>query len=216
MMLQQILLFLRGQFELINIGLILVALYLLHLEFPPAQGMVVVLCCALSFFYLASGVLVLTDKGNIEKVMRIIWFIGMWAIAIAVLGMMARLLFWESNEILLMVAGAGVLASFAFIVLNRMGLDERVKDAYVMEMRPLMRRLIPAAAIGAMLFFSNYPTLYRVFGEYRHDSDYIELLSNKLNHPSNMNFRDDWEVYHDSLRIEKRARFERFKNQQSE
>ncbi|MFT7588706.1 MAG: hypothetical protein ACI959_000918 [Limisphaerales bacterium] len=200
--------FFKKYFEIINLGLVLLAFYLLHIQFPPAQGMVVILCATLAFFYLGSGILVLLDKNNVEKVMRIIWFTGLWAVAIAVMGIMSRLLFWESNEIFMMVAGAGCLASFAFIILNRMGLDDRIKLAYTREMWPLVRRLVPAMAIGLMLYFSSYPTLYRIFGEYRHDRNYIELISEKLTNPSNQNIKKEWLNYHDSLKMERAIKYE--------
>ena len=52
----------------------------LYLQYDPALGMVVVLFSTLAFFYLASGVLVLLDRANVERVMRLTWFLGMWGL----------------------------------------------------------------------------------------------------------------------------------------
>ena len=74
----------------------------LYLQYDPALGMVVVLFSTLAFFYLASGVLVLLDRANVERVMRLTWFLGMWGLSLLVIGMMSRLLFWESARMAIM------------------------------------------------------------------------------------------------------------------
>lgn len=138
--------------ESIAIFLAIAAFAALTYGWPPAEGLMVITGCGLAFYYLASGVLVLMDRANIEKLMRVVWFLGLWAVAMVVLGAMARVLDWSSDTMLLLAGGGGCLAAGLFAWLNRQGLQPEVRDAYDLEMKPLARRLFAGLAV-AVLFW---------------------------------------------------------------
>lgn len=123
------------------------------LGWPSAEGLIVITASALAFYYLASGVLVLLDKVNVERIMRIMWFLGMWALAMVVLGAMATVLRWPVADTFLMCGAGGTMATVGFTWLNRQGMDTSIRDAYDTEIRPLARRLLGGSAVAAMFWF---------------------------------------------------------------
>ena len=171
----------------------------LYLQYDPALGMVVVLFSTLAFFYLASGVLVLLDRANVERVMRLTWFLGMWGLSLLVIGMMSRLLFWESARMAIMAGGATVAAVLGFSLLNRMGLKGELRSAYDLENKPLMRRLAAGLLFGAAFLFSPDRALYQTFGPYRDDPEYVNLLMNHLADTDDHEAEAAWKSRHAEL-----------------
>ncbi len=165
----------------------------LYVGFAPAQGMTVVLFCTLALYYLASGVLVLLDRQNIEKVMRLIWFLGLWGLSLLVLGAMSKLLFWTSAPMTLLAGGASALAVCAFLLLNRMGLSGELLQAFIRENRPLLRRLVIGLMLSSALYFSSNRVLYSYFGSNRDDPEYVQVLMDYLDHPDDKRAKERWE-----------------------
>ncbi len=188
----RILQFLEKRMEwLAMLGCVL-ALLALARNYPPSRGVTVVLFCTLAFFYLASGVLVLLDRQNVERVMRLTWFLGLWGLSLVAIGAMSRVLFWESARIALMAGGATVAAVVGFALLNRMGLNGEIRTAYDREIRPLLIRLIAGLALGAALFFSPDRSLYHTFGPYRNDPAYVNTLLEHLADPGDPKAEQAW------------------------
>jgi hypothetical protein len=139
--------------ETIAVALAIGAFAALTAGWPSAEGLVVLTGAALAFYYLASGVLVLLDRARVERLMRLVWFLGLWAVAMVVLGAMARVLDWPSAEGLLLTGAAGCVAAAGFGWLNRQGLDDELRAAYDAEMMPLGRRLFGALAVAGLFWF---------------------------------------------------------------
>jgi hypothetical protein len=133
--------------ESIAIFLAIAAFAALTYGWPSAEGLVVITGCGLAFYYMAM------DRANVEKLMRVVWFMGLWALAMVVLGAMARVLDWSSDTMLLLAGGGGCIAAGLFAYLNRQGLDPEVRDAYDLEMKPLARRLFGGLAVAALFWF---------------------------------------------------------------
>ena len=62
----------------------------------------------LAFYYLASGVLVFLDRHRILRTIRLIYLIGLWAVSMAVIGIMARIHLIRMNEELLYISCAAL------------------------------------------------------------------------------------------------------------
>jgi hypothetical protein len=191
------------------LALILLSLFLLNKFFEPASGMLTLFAASFAFYYLASGILVLIDKNNIERSMRIIWFMGMWTVSFAIIGCMMRLLFWNGSKIFLLISGASALAVIAYSYLTRMGLQGELKSAYQREMKPMIIRLIAGLIFAGICFFSSNRSLYYAFGAYRDDPTYVDLIERKLNEPGNPQAQEAWQSYHEQKKAEERSQREK-------
>lgn len=197
--------FLEKNLELLALAGCVMALVALYANYPPAQAVAVVLFCSLAFFYLASGVLVLLDRSQVERVMRLTWFLGMWGLSLLVIGAVARVLFWESARMMLMAGGATAAAVAGFALLNRMGLQGSLRDAYDVENKPLLTRLLVGLVVGSALFFSPNRSLYQTFGAYRDDPDYVNLLLTYMDDPGDPKAEQAWKEAEERKRIERQS-----------
>jgi len=189
---QKFIAFLEKNLELLALAGCLLALVALYAKYPPAQAVAVVLFCSLAFFYLASGILVLLDRSQVERVMRLTWFLGMWGLSLLVIGAVARVLFWESARMMLMAGGATAAAVAGFALLNRMGLQGNLREAYDVENRPLLTRLLIGLIVGTALLYSPDRSLYQTFGAYRDDPEYVNLLMNYMDDPGDPKAEKAW------------------------
>lgn len=202
---QKLTAFLEKNLEYLALAGCLLALVALYVAYPPAQAIAVVMFCSLAFFYLASGVLVLLDRNRVERVMRLTWFLGMWGLSLMVIGAVARVLFWESAQIMLMAGGATAAAVAGFTLLNRMGLQGGLQEAYDVENKPLLSRLLVGLLVGAALFFSPNRSLYQTFGAYRNDPEYVNLLLNFLDDPGDPKAEQAWKEAEEQKRTERQS-----------
>ena len=81
----------------------------------PTYGerMSMILFGTLSFYYLASGILVFLDKQRIGRIMRLIYLFGLWSVSITVMAVMARTLLLQMDKQLLIISvssGVGLMA----------------------------------------------------------------------------------------------------------
>jgi hypothetical protein len=193
---------LQKYFEPAALLMILLSLAGLYAQSAIAQGVSVALVSLLAFYWLASGILVLLDRANVEQVMRLTWFMGMWSAAIGLLGIISRILLWSSNKSILMVSGAMALTAIAFSILNRQGLEGDLREAFDREMRPLYIRLLPVLLVGTMIYFTDARGIYSNFGLFRDDPEYVRLLMEKIDNPQNRKAVDAWKAYHTQKRLE--------------
>lgn len=200
---QKLIAFLEKNLELIALAGCLLSLATLYAQYPPSQAIAVVLFCSLAFFYLASGILVLLDRSQVERVMRLTWFLGMWGLSLLVIGAVARVLFWESARMMLMAGGATAAAVAGFALLNRMGLQGNLREAYDVENRPLLTRLLVGLVVGAALFFSPDRSLYQTFGAYRDDPEFVNRLMNYMADPGDPKAEQAWKEAEERKRAER-------------
>lgn len=193
---------LQKYFEPAVLLMILLSLGGLYAQYAIAQGVSVALVSLLAFYWLASGILVLLDRANVEQVMRLTWFMGMWSAAIGLLGIISRILLWSSSSSILMVSGAMALTAIAFSILNRQGLKGDLQEAFDREMRPLYVRLLPVLLVGTMIYFTDARGIYSNFGLFRDDPEYVRLLIEKIDNPHNRKAVDAWKKYHTQKRLE--------------
>lgn len=202
---QKLTAFLEKNLELLALAGCALALAALYANYPPAQAVAVVMFCSLAFFYLASGVLVLLDRNRVERVMRLTWFLGMWGLSLMVIGAVARVLFWESARMMLMAGGATAAAVAGFALLNRMGLQGGLREAYDVENKPLLTRLLVGLLVGAALFFSPDRSLYQTFGAYRNDPEYVNRLMDYMADPGDPNAEKAWKEAEEDKRAERQS-----------
>lgn len=198
--------FLESHLEHLALVACLLAVAGLAANFEPASGAAVVLFCTLALYYLASGVLVLLDKSGVERVMRITWFLGLWGLSLLVIGVMARVLFWESARMALMAGTATAIGMLAFSLLNRMGLKAELREAYDRENRGLLRRLWIGIALGAAVFFTPDRALYGQLGPYRDDPEYVQRLMEHLAEPDDPEAEAKWRAIHEQKQTERRTK----------
>lgn len=173
--------------EPVMIGFAAITLLALYGQVSFAPQLVVVSLATLGMYYLLSGGLVLFDS-RVERVMRFLYFVGLWSMANGLIGLIFRLRFWQRGDILLMmgIAFGAVVMLVSLFYRQTTPIDRR--PAVIQQFTPLLRRL----TIYPILFFVFYlwPTesLYRHFGEFRHNETYVRT------------FLDAWQNPQDSIK----------------
>lgn len=139
----------------------------------------------LAFYYLASGVLTFLDKKRIIRSVRLIYIVGLWGISVIVIGIMCRIILLQGDKELLIVALFSLIGILMFAWLSYKNIeDENNRDAFVWQMQPLVVRSILALIIGAGFLFTDSYTIYRSFGTFRNNTEYINTIVDAYQNPN--------------------------------
>ncbi len=154
----------------------------------------------LSFYYLASGVLVFLDKNRVGRMMRLIYLFGLWSVSVMVIAIMMRTLLIQLDKELLLIAissGAGLLL-FMWMYYNR--IESENKKQYLFQIQPLfIRSIIFLCCCIAILVVDNY-TVYKFFGMHKNDQLYIDKVINAYEHPNDTAIVNDYKRYDEAIR----------------
>jgi len=138
----------------------------------------------LAFYYLASGVLVFLDRHRILRTIRLIYLIGLWAVSMAVIGIMARIHLIRMNEELLYISCAALAGTLAFSWLAYRQVDEgEQQQAWRWQLQPIVIRSTAALLFSLGIVLITPYTVYHTFGTYRNDAQYTEDAVYVYEHP---------------------------------
>lgn len=182
-------------FEFILIGLTL--LFLMIKPAMPQYGerISMLFFGSLSFYYLASAVLVFLDKKRIGRMMRLLYLIGLWAVSFSVIAVMARTLLLELDKELLIIALSACIGTLLFCWIYFRGLEEKDKEIFKDQIPPLvLRNLISTFIVIAFLVIGNY-AVYDMFGTHKKDPVYTEKIVNAYEHPGDTSIVNDFKRY---------------------
>lgn len=192
--------FLNKYFEYLLI--LLTVLFLLIKHTMPSYGerISMIFFGSLSFYYLASGVLVFLDKNRIDRMMRLIYLFGLWSVSILIIAMMTRTLLLQFDKELLIVAISSGIGLMLLIWLYSNRISQDNKKAFWYQIQPLFIRSIfcTLLAVG-FLVASNY-TIYHLFGTYKTDPVYTRKIIQAYENPQDTLLVNDYKQYDASLR----------------
>jgi hypothetical protein len=157
----------------------------------------------LSFYYLASGILVFLDKNRIGRIMRLMYLFGLWSVSVMVIAIMTRIMLLQSDKALLIIAICSTIGLLGYIILYYRRLGDEDRKALLYLIQPLFIRAVFAMLVGiAFLVGSNY-SIYRMFGTYRRDPVYIEKIVQAYENPKDSVMLNNYKTYDDSIRTQK-------------
>ena len=169
--------------------LLLVLLTILVIIIKPSLSnggdrLSILLFGTLAFYYLASGVLAFLDKKRITRSVRLIYLVGLWGISVIIIGSMCRILLLQGDKELLIVAifsliGMGIFTWFSYKNIE----DTNNRKSFLWQMQPLAVRSILALTIGAGFLFTDSYTVYRSFGTFRNNTEYINAIVDAYTYP---------------------------------
>lgn len=183
---------LKQHLELLLIGFTLLTGIMLYGNVAFSQQLIVVSLTTLGMYYLMSGALVLFDK-RVERVMRFLYFVGMWSLSFGLLGLVFRLRFWVNGENVLMTGFAFGAVVLLVAVIYRQTTPKDKRTNVIAQLKPLINRL----AIYPLVFVGFYlwplADLYEHFGEFRYHAPYIEKLQESHDNPTDTLLRQELE-----------------------
>lgn len=174
---------LKQHLELLLIGFALLTGIMLYGNVAFSQQLIVVSLTTLGMYYLMSGALVLFDK-RVERVMRFLYFVGMWSLSFGLLGLVFRLRFWVNGENVLMTGFAFGAVVLLVAVIYRQTTPRAKRKGVIDQLKPLINRLAiyPLVFVGFYLLPTG--TLYTYFGAFRHHPAYVEKMLESHANPS--------------------------------
>ncbi len=122
--------------------IILISLTILFLFIKPAfpkygERISMILFATLSFYYLASAILVFLDKQRIDRILRLIYLFGLSAISCAVIAIMARVILLQFSKELLIISTCAAIGTILFCWLYYRMLKEENKKLFSQYAKPL-------------------------------------------------------------------------------
>ena len=170
----------------------------------PTYGerMSMILFGTLSFYYLASGILVFLDKQRIGRIMRLIYLFGLWSVSITVMAVMARTLLLQMDKQLLIISVSSGVGLMAYLFLYYRKLEADDKATLLIWIKPLVLRSILALCIAIAFFISSNYGIYSLFGTHKNDPVYTEKAVNAYENPDDTAAVNDLNRY-DALLDEK-------------
>ncbi|MFI5172787.1 MAG: hypothetical protein ACHQFW_10375 [Chitinophagales bacterium] len=192
--------FFSKYFEFIILGLTIIFL-LTKPAFPKfGERISMIFFGTLSFYYLASGVLVFLDKNRIGRIMRLMYLFGLWSVSFSVLAIMTRTLLMQMDKELLMISVSSGIGLMLFMLLYYIRLKTEDRETFKYLIQPLFVRSLLAIFIAtAFLLAGNYG-IYNMFGTHKKDPVYIEKAVNAYEHPEDSAIVNDFKNYDADLR----------------
>ncbi|MEZ5013702.1 MAG: hypothetical protein R2794_05370 [Chitinophagales bacterium] len=153
----------------------------------------------LSFYYLASAVLVFLDKQRIGRIMRLMYLFGLWSVSISVIGIMMRSLLMQHDKELLVICVSSGIGILVYIWLSSRRVAPENKEQYAYYVKPLIARNAIALILSlGFLVGSNYG-IYSMFGTHKFDPVYTEKVVNAYEHADDTSIVNDFKRYDASL-----------------
>jgi hypothetical protein len=155
---------------------------------------------SLSFYYLASGILVFLDKLRVGRIMRLMYLFGLWSVSITVIAVMCRTLLIQMDKELLTVSISSGIGLMMFIYLYYKKLKPEDKETFQQLIQPLFFRSLLSIFIAVALLVAGNYGIYSLFGTHKHDKVYTEKVVNAYEHPDDTLIVNDFKNYDASLR----------------
>lgn len=187
--------FFSKYFEYLLIANTILMVFLKPLLPTYGERMSMILFGTLSFYYLASGILVFLDKQRIGRIMRLIYLFGLWSVSIAVLAVMARTLLLQMDKQLLIIAISSGIGLMAYLFLYYRKLEGDDKATLLLWIKPLVLRSILAVFISAGFLIGSNFAIYSLFGTHKNDPVYIEKAVNAYENPDDTAAINDLDRY---------------------
>jgi hypothetical protein len=149
---------------------------------------------ALSFYYLLSAILVLTDK-RISKPVRLTFVVGLYVVSIGIVGSLFKLLLWRGGDTLMIVALSSAVAVLIVVAAFRVLLNKEARTWAWPQLAVLLKRLVPYAVTFALISFHSDEVIFENFNYHRRDQAYKELLLKSLDDPGNQALKDSLQSY---------------------
>jgi hypothetical protein len=187
--------FFSKYFEYLLLANTILMVFLKPLLPTYGERMSMILFGTLSFYYLASGILVFLDKQRIGRIMRLIYLFGLWSVSIAVLAVMARTLLLQMDKQLLIIAVSSGIGLMAYLFLYYRKLEGDDKATLLLWIKPLVLRSILAVFISAGFLIGSNFAIYSLFGTHKNDPVYIEKAVNAYENPDDTAAINDLDRY---------------------
>jgi len=149
----------------------------------------------LSFYYLASAVLVFLDKKRVGRMMRLIYLFGLWAVSFTVIAVMARTLLLQMDIELLVVAVSSCCGTLLFCWLYYRRLEEKDKPIFKDQVQPLAIRSLISICIAALFLSTGNYAVYHMFGTHKNDPVYAEKIVRAYENPGDTAVVNDFKRY---------------------
>lgn len=187
--------FFSKYFEYLLLGNTILMVLLKPLLPTYGERMSMILFGTLSFYYLASGILVFLDKQRIGRIMRLIYLFGLWSVSITVMAVMARTLLLQMDKQLLIISVSSGVGLMAYLLLYYRKLEGDDKGTLLLWVKPLVLRSILALCVAiAFLISSNYG-IYSLFGTHKNDAVYTEKVVKAYENPDDTAAVNDLDRY---------------------
>jgi hypothetical protein len=157
---------------------------------------------SLSFYYLASGILVFLDKNRVGRIMRLMYLFGLWSVSIMIIAIMTRILLMQADKILLATAVSSAVGLLGYIVLYYRRLGDEDRKALLYLIQPLFIRTVLAMLIGIAFLVGSSYGIYSMLGTYKSDPVYIEKIVSAYENPEDTSIVNDYKRY-DTMTREK-------------
>lgn len=192
--------FFSRYFELILVGLTVLFLLIKPSMENFGERISMLFFGTLSFYYLASGILVFLDKNRVGRIMRLMYLFGLWSVSVMVIAIMTRIMLLQADKALLITAVCSTVGLLGYIVLYYRRLEGEDRKALLYLIQPLFIRSVFAMLLGiAFLVGSNYG-IYSMLGTYRHDPVYIEKIVSAYENPEDSVLLESFKQYDDLKR----------------
>ncbi len=192
--------FFSRYFELILVGLTVLFLLIKPSMENFGERISMLFFGTLSFYYLASGILVFLDKNRVGRIMRLMYLFGLWSVSVMVIAIMTRIMLLQADKALLITAVCSTVGLLGYIVLYYRRLEGEDRKALLYLIQPLFIRSVFAMLLGiAFLVGSNYG-IYSMLGTYRNDPVYIEKIVSAYENPEDSVLLESFKQYDDLKR----------------
>ena len=168
----------------------------------PTYGerMSMILFGTLSFYYLASGILVFLDKARIGRIMRLIYLFGLWSVSLTVMAVMARTLLLQMDKQLLVISISASIGLMAYLFLYYRKLEADDKSTLLIWIQPLFVRSILALCISIGFLVSSNYGIYQLFGTHKNDAQYIQKAVNAYENPEDTAIVNEYHRYDEQIK----------------
>ncbi len=156
--------FLSKHFEIILIALTLLFLFMKPVFSQYGERISMLMFATLSFYYLASALLVFLDKQRIDRILRLIYLFGLSTISCAVIAVMARILLLQFNKEFLIISICAAGGTIFVCRLYYQMLKDNNKNMFTNYVKPLVIRSIICMVICIVFLIANDYAIANMFG----------------------------------------------------
>jgi hypothetical protein len=192
--------FFSKYFEYLLIGNTILMVFLKPNLPTYGERMSMILFGTLSFYYLASGILVFLDKARIGRIMRLIYLFGLWSVSLTVMAVMARTLLLQMDKQLLVISISSSIGLMAYLLLYYRKLEADDKSTLLIWIQPLFVRSILALCISVGFLVSSNYGIYQLFGTHKNDARYAQKAVNAYENPEDTAIVNDYHRYDELIK----------------
>ncbi len=197
--------------EFILIGITILFLFIKPNLRDYGERISMICFASLSFFYLASGILVFLDKLRVGRIMRLVYLFGLWSVSITVIAVMCRTLLIQMDKELLMVSISSGVGLMLFLFLYFKKLKDDDKETFKLLIQPLFYRSLLSIFIAVALLVAGNYGIYHLFGTHKHDAVYTEKIVEAYENPDDSLIVNDFKLYDSIIHLRDTVKTETIK-----